>query len=244
MLRKRFAKSDVWKNAFNPSPMGFLSPSNSATHWQNHGDSGGEKSFVKLVTFPCFHTQMPCIGGYPTLSQISTMNQHCLINIVQSACFVFTTNLYNHLQSSRCFFNRNLPGWRDFPVPSSFRLFAFSRHAQALTGKLCGADFPPAAPHGAVALCCSLHIWDTMGIWPWKNNHKTITILYPLEIDWHHEGTERNRFSIAIFVRWMRKKNAGMKDMGNNGVAANEFVQSHTPRNVFLIMCGVIHLWS
>lgn len=67
---------------------------------------------------------------------------------------------------------------------------------------------------------------------------------YPLQIDWHHEGTERNGFSIAIFGRWMRKKNAEMKDMENNGVAANEFVQSHTTRNVFLIMCGVIHLWS
>ena len=72
---------------------------------KNHGDSGGEKSFLKLVTFPCFHTQMPCIGGYPTLSQISTMNQHCLINIVQSACFVFTTNVYNHLQASTIIYN-------------------------------------------------------------------------------------------------------------------------------------------
>ena len=126
-------------------------------------------------------------------------------------------------------------------------------HAQALTGKLCGADFPPAAPHGRAAVrLFSAHlvrigadgnfhrgqamaiIWSIAGVW---------YLIY-----WNHEGAALWDWAFfpLLSLRFFKGFKLPKWRTVNSGVAASQWFLpiSHKTRNVFLIMHGVIHLWS
>ena len=89
MLRKRFAKSDVWKNAFNPSPMGFLSQSNSATQ-ESWGFRRWEiiRETRDLPMFPHPDAMHWRISNFVSDQHYEStlFNQHCPISML---CFYY-----------------------------------------------------------------------------------------------------------------------------------------------------------